>query len=62
MYDELKALEGVSVPSWYDAFSAWVGKTFTPSYQKEIDKYLNESVDHYDLERRMTRLIRRGLI
>ena len=62
MYDDLKALEGVSVPSWTEAFSTWVSKTFTPSYQKEIDAYLEESMDHNDLERRMNILRRRGMI
>lgn len=62
MFDELKALEGVSVPSMSDIFSAWAKKTFTPAYQQEINSYLEESVDHCDLEYRMSTLIRRGLL
>ena len=62
MFDELKALEGVSVPSMSNIFSTWVKKTFTPAYQQEINSYLGESIDHCDLEHRMSTLIRRGLL
>jgi hypothetical protein len=62
MFDDLKALEGVSVPSMIDIFKSWVQKTFTPAYQKKIDAYLDKSIDHCDLEHRMSTLIRRGLL
>jgi len=52
MNNDLKEFEGVHVPSMKD-FWSWVGKAFTPSYQKEIDMYLKDSVDHKDLETRM---------
>lgn len=61
MYDELKPMEGVSVPSIFD-FWLWVKNTFTPSYQKEIDAYLKESSDVFDLEHRMKTLRYRGMI
>lgn len=61
MYNELKAMEGVSVPSMFD-FWSWVTKSFTPSYQKEIDNYLKESTDIFDLEQRMKTLRYRGMI
>jgi len=43
-------------------FQKWVQETFTSNYRKEIDDYLNESVDNYDLERRMQVLMKRGMI
>lgn len=58
---ELEALAGVDVPSFKD-FWAWVGRAFTDSYQDEIEEYLAESVDHYDLERRMNILKQRGML
>ena len=58
---ELEALGGVHAPTLSD-FWTWVSKTFTPSYQNEIDNYLKDSVDHKDLESRMTTLKRRGLL
>ena len=61
MKNDLKEFEGVHVPSIKD-FWSWVGKACTPSYQKEIDMYLKDSVDHKDLETRMTILMRRGLL
>ena len=61
MNDNLKAFGGVHIPSIKD-FWAWVEKAFTPSYQKEIDMYLKDSVDHKDLETRMVTLMRRGLL
>ena len=45
MYKELEALEGVHAPKLSD-FWSWVKKTFTPSYQNEIESYLGDSVDH----------------
>jgi hypothetical protein len=61
MNNDLKALEGVSMPAMSD-FWSWVEKAFTPSYQSEIDMYLKDSVDHKDLQTRMDVLIRRGLL
>ena len=61
MYNELKPIEGVSMPSMFD-FWLWVRKTFTPSYQREIDIYLKESTDIFDLEQRMKTLRYRGMI
>lgn len=61
MKNDLKALEGVDVPSIKD-FWSWVGKAFTPSYQDEVETYLKDSVDHNDLQNRVTTLMRRGMI
>ena len=61
MNKDLNEFEGVHMPSLKD-FWVWVEKAFTPSYQKEIDMYLGDSVDHKDLETRMTTLMRRGLL
>ena len=61
MHKELEALGGVSTPSLSD-FWGWVKKSFTPSYQSEIEYYLKDSVDHKDLESRMATLMRRGLL
>ena len=61
MSKEIEALGGVQVPSLSD-FWSWVSKTFTPSYQSEVDMYLKDSVDHKDLETRMNTLMRRGLL
>lgn len=40
----------------------WVKDTFTPSYQKEVEAYLADSVDVLDLERRIRILQRRGIV
>lgn len=61
MKNELKALEGVHVPSMAD-FWSWVKKAFTPSYQSEVEMYLKDSTDHSDLEYRMKTLMRRGML
>jgi hypothetical protein len=61
MHKELEALGGVHVPKLSD-FWSWVKKSFTPSYQNEVEMYLKDSVDHKDLQSRMNTLIRRGLI
>lgn len=45
-----------------DNFWSWVKKTFTPQYRKEIEDYLAESKDQYDVERRIALLQRRGMI
>jgi hypothetical protein len=61
MNKELEALEGVDAPKLSD-FWSWVGRTFTPSYQNEIEGYLSDSVDHKDLETRTRTLVRRGML
>jgi hypothetical protein len=61
MYKELEALGGVHAPKLSD-FWSWVKKTFTPSYQNEIESYLGDSVDHKDLETRTRVLMRRGML
>jgi len=43
-------------------FWQWVKKTFTISYQKEIEAYLADSVDYKDFDSRMEILRRRGMI
>jgi hypothetical protein len=58
---ELEALGGVYAPKMSD-FWSWVRKAFTPSYQDEVETYLNDAVDHKDLETRMRTLMRRGLL
>lgn len=58
---ELEPLSGVSVPT-FNEFWAWVKSTFTPDYQSEINSYLKDSVDMFDLESRMKALRRRGMI
>ena len=61
MHKELEVLGGVHTPTISD-FWTWVSNAFTPSYQSEIENYLKDSVDHNDLESRMTSLKRRGLL
>ncbi len=46
----------------YTKFWEWVKQTFQPTYQTEIEQYLAEASDRYDLEYRMQTLMRRGLI
>ena len=61
MNKDLEALGGVNVPTMSD-FWTWVKRTFTPSYQNEIEVYLKDSVDHNDLQGRMKTLARRGML
>ena len=61
MSKELDALSGVETPSLAE-FWQWVKKTFTLSYQDEINHYLNQSVDYVDYENRVRTLQRRGMI
>jgi len=61
MLQELEALGGVEAPT-YRHFWDWVRKSFTPSYQKEIEQVLRQSVDVYDLEQKMKTLRRRGML
>jgi len=58
---ELEALGGVYAPKFSD-FWSWVRRTFTHSYQNEIESYLGDSVDHKDLETRTRTLMRRGML
>jgi hypothetical protein len=43
-------------------FWDWVLKTFTVDYQKEIEAYLADSINHCDLEHRIKTLMHRGMI
>lgn len=43
-------------------FWEWVKQTFAPHYRNEIEEYLSQSANHYDLERRMRVLMRKGMI
>ena len=61
MSKELDALSGVEIPSLTD-FWNWVKRTFTLSYQDEINHYLNQSVDYVDYENRVKILQQRGMI
>ena len=61
MSKELDALSGVETPSLTN-FWSWVKKTFTVTYQGEIEAYLAESSSHADLENRIKFLQRRGMI
>ena len=61
MAKELDALSGVETPNLTD-FWNWVKKTFTVSYQTEVESYLNQSVDYVDYENRVRNLQRRGMI
>lgn len=46
----------------HNKFWEWVKQSFQPNYQKEIEQYLSEATDRFDLEYRMRLLTRRGLI
>jgi len=61
MKKELEALGGVDSPSLSN-FWNWVKRTFTISYQDEIESYLADSVDYVDFDNRMRNLQRRGMI
>ena len=61
MHKELEPLAGVEVPQT-NQFWQWCKQMFTPAYQNEIESYLAESTDHFDLEKRQETLIRRGMI
>ena len=61
MANELDALSGIEIPSLTN-FWSWVKKTFTVTYQAEIEAYLAESSSHADLEYRIRTLQRRGMI
>jgi hypothetical protein len=43
-------------------FWKWVKNTFTADYRKEIESYLSESIDYFDLQRRISVLRTRGMI
>jgi len=61
MNEELRPLAGVRTPLFPD-FWNWVKKTFTPDYSLEIEKYLGESADVFELENRIKLLQQRGVI
>ena len=61
MNEELRPLAGVRTPVLSD-FWSWVKKTFTPDYTLEIEKYLGESTDVFELENRIKLLQQRGVI
>jgi len=61
MSKELDALSGVETPSLTE-FWNWVKKTFTISYQSEVEAYLADSVDYKDFDNRMEVLRRRNMI
>ena len=61
MAKELEALGGVDTP-YMSNFWNWVKRTFTISYQDEIESYLAQSVDYVDFDNRMRNLQRRGMI
>ena len=62
MHKELEALGGVETPTIKFDFQAWVRKTFTPSYQKEIEAYFKDCQDIADIERVMRMLMTRGVL
>lgn len=43
-------------------FWEWAKRTFTPTYQSEVESYLAQADDLYDLERRMLFIQRRGML
>lgn len=49
------------IPS-FSNFWVWVKETFTPQYRDEIEAYLANSTDVFDLERKIVYLSRRGMI
>jgi hypothetical protein len=61
MSKELDALSGIEIPNLTN-FWSWVKKTFTLSYQSEVEAYLADSVDYVDYENRVRNLQRRGMI
>jgi len=61
MSDSLDALSGVETPSLKDVWN-WIVDTFTPEYRSEVEAYLAESVDNYELEHRIKLLQKRGVI
>jgi hypothetical protein len=54
-------LESLLEMSIHDVLE-WVRDTFTPSYRKEVEAYLADSADVFDLERRIRILQRRGVV
>jgi hypothetical protein len=61
MHKDLEALGGVETPTMID-FWNWVTKTFSPSYQDEIESYFSDCVDHADVERVAKNLKYRGML
>lgn len=46
----------------YQSFIDWARKTFTPSYQEEIDAYFKHCQDVADVDRTILNLQRRGML
>jgi hypothetical protein len=61
MSNPLDALGGVETPSLKD-FWTWVANVFQPAYHSEIEEYLATSTSHWEVEERIKRLQRRGMI
>lgn len=61
MHKELEPLAGVEIPQ-LSQFWEWCKQAFTPAYQREIEAYLADSSDHFDLQKRQDTLIRRGML
>jgi hypothetical protein len=40
----------------------WIAKSFRDPYKQEIERYLSESIDAADLERRMRIVENRGML
>ena len=49
-------------PTGLSEFWTWVKRTFTDPYREEINAYLEQSIDHADVERRIRVLMKRGMI
>ena len=61
MHNGLEALGGVETPT-YTNFWNWVRRTFTISYQDEVEYYLGQSADVAELDYRMRLLQKRGML
>jgi hypothetical protein len=61
MHNGLEALGGVETPT-YKNFWNWARRTFTVSYQDEVQYYLEQSADTAELENRMKLLQKRGML
>lgn len=49
-------------PTGLSEFWTWVKRTFSDPYREEINAYLEQSIDHADVERRIRVLMKRGMI
>ena len=57
----IEQLSNIKLPK-FEGFWKWVEEMCTPSYQKEIEAYLADSVDTAEVERKIIQLSRRGII